>query len=55
VARDDHAGFAAAHPTKPVYVLNFEIKGGTKYTLRASVTGEGSSGVVSMVFQSKTQ
>lgn len=55
VARDNHDGFAASHPTKPVYVLDLGKKDNAGYTLRASVTGSGSSGIVSMVFHGKTQ
>ena len=51
VAKDTHHGFAAAHPTKPVFVLNLAKNEKANYTLRASVSGADSSGAVYLVFK----
>lgn len=49
-AADNHTGFAARNPTKPVYVLDLaNAKPDAKYTLRATVSGSGSSGTVTAV------
>ena len=49
---DGHAGFAARNPSKPVYVLNLPAANdGAKYTVRASVSGTGSTGTVTSWFR----
>lgn len=54
VAGDVHDGYAARNPTKPIYVLNLSaIDTKAKYTLRASVSGSGSSGAVTCLFVKK--
>lgn len=51
VAKDGHMGFAARHPTNPVYILDLPKSANGNYVLRASVSGADSSGTVSWVFK----
>ena len=54
IATDVHNGFAARNPTKSAYVLNVPAEKPakfTKYILRATVTGSGSSGTVTLMPQ----
>jgi len=50
IAKDAHIGFAARHPTRPAYMLDVPArKANAKYTIRATVIGAGSSGMVTLV------
>jgi hexosaminidase len=50
IAKDVHNGFAARHPTRPAYILDVPArKAEAKYTLRATVIGAGSSGIVTLL------
>jgi hexosaminidase len=51
VAKDGHMGFAARHPTNPVYILDLPKSPNANYILRASVSGADSHGAVSWVFK----
>ncbi|HWF18391.1 MAG TPA: beta-N-acetylhexosaminidase, partial [Verrucomicrobiae bacterium] len=47
VATDVHTGFAARNPSKQVYVMDVPaVNPNAKYTLRASVSGQKSSGAI---------
>jgi hypothetical protein len=47
LVKDEHAGFAARHPSKPFYVLNLPaVKENAKYTVQASVEKGKSFGTV---------
>jgi hexosaminidase len=53
IATDAHTGFAARNPSKSVYVLNIPaVNANAKYTVRASVSGEKSSGIISLAVES---
>jgi hexosaminidase len=53
VATDAHTGFAARNPTKPVYLLNLPaVNANAKYSLRASVSGQNSSGTIALAVES---
>jgi hexosaminidase len=55
IAREAHAGFAARNPTKSIYVLNLPNREqATSYTLRATVSGTDSYGIVSWLFKPAT-
>ncbi len=52
IAKDVHNGFAARHPTRPAYILNVPArKAEAKYTIRATVIGAGSTGMVTLLSQ----
>lgn len=51
VAKDGHMGFAARHPTAPIYILNLPKSADANYILRANVIGTNSSGTVLWVFR----
>ena len=50
ISKDAHIGFAARHPTRPAYILDVPArKAEAKYTIRASVVGAESSGIVTLL------
>ncbi len=50
IAKDVHNGFAARHPTRPAYILDVPShKAEVKYTIRATVIGADSSGIVTLL------